>query len=244
MLSRLRSSVRARLVQRAARPLGEPFTDNRQVTVSQRNIQTGADEHRSSNGGVDPAHQYWIDRGQGDWNMRRFARESFWGLRGYAASHFRAPSLVPAPEVANDPARLNWHNQLVGLLTNREAPPYLIEQWLWQNESQARGGNPLPIHAGEEMIRGARQMGRAGTLPELVTGYMHAQMNSLGGQGFTGLASRALHHMAPLVQVPGMVIRGTLTGVQSVTQGDSHPVRDITRGIGSAYVSIRDSVRE
>jgi hypothetical protein len=177
----------------------------------------------------DPAHKYWKDKGKGPWNLGRAIREGGRGVQGYMMSHFKQPSHVPSPEVRLDPTRHDWHQQLVSAITNKKIPPYLGEQWMSQNNAQAKGGNPLPKHAGQVMLEGGERMSQAKTTPDLVKGYLHAQYASLGGKGFQGGASHVMHRVAPFVQLPGMAMRSWLQGPQAVTHSNFHPLRSFAR---------------
>jgi hypothetical protein len=178
---------------------------------------------------TDPAHRYWELLRQGSLHPTRFLREGGRGIFGYLTSHFMHPPLLPPPEVAADPARLQYHHNLVRLLLQKAGPQFLFQQWLWQNIRQAQGGNPLPVQAGQRMIEGAEQMGRARNTADLLRGHWYAQMQSLGGAGFRGGASYLMHGLSIPWQWPTLITHSLLRGPQSLSQNPVHPMRTMTR---------------
>ncbi len=180
----------------------------------------------------DPAHDYWNEREQGFWNLIRFGREAYWGVRGYSKSHFFAPPEVSTDAVLNDPARANWDKELRKMGIKYPKLSFLSEQWRLQNESQALGENPLPVEAGQIMLEGLEQMGSATTLGGKLGGHWHAQIHSLGGEGFRGGASYFMHALALPVQWPAIAARHFGDEYLGIPEG-SHPVRDASRKLTS-----------
>ncbi len=140
-----------------------------------------------------------------------FTSEMFAGLRGYITHYFFGPYIVVI--TPTDQARIYFDIQLHRML-NQGIVPRWCHQLIFQNASQAKAGNKLPMEAAIYMINALEALGRAAMANEkrtkLLSLYLKFQLGSVpyflaGGSSY---APAVMHFLGMMLQSMPILLLG------------------------------------
>lgn len=140
-----------------------------------------------------------------------FTSEMFAGLRGYITHYFFGPYIVVISPT--DQARIYFDIQLHRML-NQGIVPRWCHQLIFQNASQAKSGNKLPMEAAIYMINALEALGRAAMANEkrtkLLSLYLKFQLGSVpyflaGGSSY---APAVMHFLGMMLQSMPILLLG------------------------------------
>ncbi len=140
-----------------------------------------------------------------------FTSEMFAGLRGYITHYFLGPYIVVI--TPTDQARIYFDIELRRML-NQGIVPRWCHQLIFQNASQAKSGNKLPMEAAIYMINALEALGRAAMANEkrtkLLSLYLKFQLGSVpyflaGGSSY---APAVMHFLGMMLQSMPILLLG------------------------------------